>query len=145
MTCLKRSVDFNLLLQFIHPKFRLDFLNGLLGMQGSEDLLLDLDRLRRVIIPPWRGRSVFNMQLELDCTATHINNLLKRSTKIFDLQSQSSQAQTWSYNDWADFLSKLAKILIGLLLTLSSLVSAALQCHLRPTSNKLNATTLQKL
>ena len=78
-------------------------------MQGSENLALDLDPLTRVIIPPWGGRSVFNMQLELDCTATHLINLLKRSTEIFDLQSQSSQAQIWSYNDWANFLSELAK------------------------------------
>ena len=96
----------SLLLQFIHPRVREDFLNGLLGMEGSQDLLSDLDLIRRIAIPPWRGRSVVTMQLQLDCTAGHLDKLPHHSSDNFDLQSSTSR--TWTYKDWADFLSALA-------------------------------------
>ena len=96
----------SLLIQFIHPKVRKDFINGLLGIEGSEAILSDLDLIRIIVIPPWHGGPALNMQLHLDTTATHLDNLLNHSSDIFDLQSPN--AHSWTYKDWANFLSDVA-------------------------------------
>ena len=96
----------SLLMQFIHPKVREDFINGLLGKQGSEALLCNMDSIRRLVIPAWRGRSMFSMQIELDRSSYHLNRLFEHSDEVFDLHS--SKAHTWTYKDWINFLNELA-------------------------------------
>ena len=96
----------SLLLQFIHPRVREDFVSGLLGVEGSEALLDDLDFIRRIVIPPWRGRSILTMAVQLDGTTCHLTNLMKYSSNIFDIRSSKKSA--WTYSDWAKYLSELA-------------------------------------
>ena len=93
------------LMQFIHPKVREDFIEGLLGMEENEDLLSDINHIRRIVISPWRGRSVFTMQLELDRSSYHLHRLLEYSNETFVL---SSKAHAQSHKDWTNFLSGLA-------------------------------------
>jgi hypothetical protein len=95
----------SLLMQFIHPQVRSDFLCGLLNVQASKSLLSDLDRIRAVIIPPWRGSSTVTLRAQLDLSREHLMSLVRGTTDIFDLQTSSTM---WTYGAWAKYLDQIS-------------------------------------
>ena len=73
----------SLLMQFIHPQVRCDFLNGeFAGLDASEPLLLDIDHVRRILIPPWRGSSASAMQFTANNSLAHFQSLINRSNSV---------------------------------------------------------------
>lgn len=96
----------SLLMQMIHPRVRRDFLDGLLDVEASQDLLIDLDCVRSHIIPPWRGVSAVAAKTRLETSRNHIMSLFNGEPDIFYLQSES--ARMWTYSAWSKYLFQLA-------------------------------------
>jgi hypothetical protein len=94
----------SLLMQFIHPQVRYDLLSGKFGVEISEDRLVDMDHIRRVIIPPWRGASVVNMELQLSDTLEQLQSLFNKKEEVFQLRPSS----TMTYAHWSGLFDSLA-------------------------------------
>lgn len=93
----------SLLLQFVHPQVRNDFLSGFFDIEASESMLSDLDLIRTVLIPPWRGSSITTLKSQLEMSRNLAMSLLVESTDIFDVGDR-----LWSFNEWSKYLTKLS-------------------------------------
>jgi len=94
----------SLLLQFLHPQVRNDFLNGLLDVEASESLLSDIDVVRAILIPPWRGSSSTAMQSQVETSYNHAHFRLNESSDVFDVGDR-----LWTYQAWSKYLAQLAR------------------------------------
>lgn len=94
----------SLLMQFVHPQVRRDFLSGMLDVESNSSLLIDLDQIRAIIIPPWRGSSETSLSSQLAIANHHVTSLAKRTTEVFDVGDR-----LWTYAAWSRYLNKITK------------------------------------
>jgi hypothetical protein len=92
----------SLLMQFIHPQVRRDLLAGQLGVSITEEMLLDIDCIRRYLSPPWRGVQT-TMQLSLQSSITHVKALFGKSEEVFALKADA----VWTYKQWSELFHQL--------------------------------------
>ena len=95
----------SLLSQFSNVKVRGDYLTGKFQLEGTPQLLDQLDELRCLLQPRWLGGG-FMANIPRCCDAVeHYSLLNQESDKILKLQTRPH----YSYRMWTDFLTKLAE------------------------------------